>query len=150
MIHMNDQNSSQVEIVTSLVTADPIFLEALSRDVQSNSCGAIVTFCGAVRENDHGKKVVSLKYEIHPSAQEVLMQVVRKVSNRHDVVKVAVAHRYGDILIGEAAFIVAVSAVHRVAAFEACSELVDEVKAQIPIWKYQVFADGTDEWVNSA
>lgn len=147
---MSDQGNSQVEIMTSLVTADPISLEALSRDVQSNFCGAIVTFCGAVRDNDHGKKVVSLKYEIHPSAQEVLMQVVRKVSNRHDVAKVAVAHRYGDIPIGEAAFIVAVSAVHRVAAFEACSELVDEVKAQIPIWKYQVFADGTDEWVNSA
>lgn len=147
---MNDQNSSQVEIVTALVTTDPISLEALSHDVQSDSCGAIVTFCGAVRDNDHGKKVISLKYEIHPSAQEVLTQVVRKVANRHDVVKVAVAHRYGEIPIGESVFIVAVSAVHRAAAFEACSELVDEVKAQIPIWKYQVFADGTDEWVNCA
>lgn len=147
---MSDQGNSQVEIVKSLVTANPILLETFTRDVQSDTCGAIVTFCGVVRDNDHGKKVVSLKYEIHPSAQDILTQVVRKVSNRHDVVKVAVAHRYGDIPIGEAAFIVAVSAVHRVAAFEACSELVDEVKAQIPIWKYQVFADGTDEWVNSA
>lgn len=147
---MSDQSSSQVEIVIALVTADSISLEALSRDVQSDSCGATVTFCGDVRDNDHGKKVVSLKYEVHPSAQEVLTQVVRKVANRHDVVKVAVAHRYGEIPIGESAFIVAVSAVHRVAAFEACSELVDAVKAQLPIWKYQVFADGTDEWVNSA
>lgn len=147
---MSDQKNSQVEIVTSLVTADSISLEALSRAVQSNSGGAIVTFCGVVRDNDHGKEVVSLKYEIHPSAQEILNQVLRKISNRHDVVKVAVAHRYGEIPIGEAAFIVAVSAVHRVEAFEACSELVDAVKAQIPIWKYQVFADGTDEWVNCA
>lgn len=147
---MRDQKNSQVEIVKSLVTADPISLETFTHDVQSNSSGAIVTFCGVVRDNDHGKEVVSLKYEIHPSAQEVLAQVVRKVSNRHDVVKVAVAHRYGEIPIGEAAFIVAVSAVHRVEAFEACSELVDAVKAHIPIWKYQVFADGTDEWVNCA
>lgn len=147
---MSDQNSFQVEIVTALVTADPLSLEALSRDVQSDSCGAIVTFCGDVRDNDHGKKVVSLKYEVHPSAQEVLMRVVQEVAHRHDVVKVAIAHRYGEIPIGESAFIVAVSAVHRVAAFEACSELVDEVKTQIPIWKYQVFSDGTDEWVNCA
>ncbi|HEX7405033.1 MAG TPA: molybdenum cofactor biosynthesis protein MoaE [Candidatus Nanopelagicaceae bacterium] len=147
---MSDQRTFQVEIVTSLVTVDPIHVEVLSRDVQSESCGAIVTFCGDVRDNDHGKKVASLKYEVHPSAQEILMQVVRKVANRHDVVKVAVAHRYGEIPIGESAFIVAVSAVHRIAAFEACSELVDEVKAQIPIWKYQVFTDGTNEWVHSA
>lgn len=147
---MSDQRSSQVQIMSALITADAISVEKLSRDVQSNSAGATVTFCGDVRNNDHGKEVISLKYEIHPSAQDVLTQVVRKVSNRHDVVKVAVAHRYGEIPVGESAFIVAVSAVHRVAAFEACSELVDEVKAQIPIWKYQVFADGTDEWVNSA
>jgi molybdopterin synthase catalytic subunit len=147
---MSDQKNSHVEIVSALVTTDRIFVEKFSRAVQSNSSGAIVTFCGDVRDNDHGKQVVSLKYEIHPSAQAVLTQVVRKVSNRHDVVKVAVAHRYGEIPIGESAFIVAVSAVHRLPAFEACSELVDEVKAQIPIWKYQMFADGTSEWVNTA
>jgi molybdopterin synthase catalytic subunit len=147
---MDDEESSQVEIVTSLVTVDSISAENLSDAVKSNSGGAIVTFCGVVRDNDHGKEVVSLKYEIHPSAQEVLNQVVRKVSNRHDVVKVAVAHRSGEIPIGEAAFIVAVSAVHRVEAFDACSELVDAVKVELPIWKYQVFADGTDEWVNCA
>jgi molybdopterin synthase catalytic subunit len=149
-MQMSNHNEYQVEIVTSVVTIDPISVEKLSRDVASDSCGAIVTFCGNVRDNDHGKKVATLKYEIHPSAQEILAQVVRKVSNRHEVVKVAVAHRYGDIPIGESALIVAVSAVHRSAAFEACSELVAEVKEQIPIWKYQVFADGTDEWVNSA
>ena len=147
---MSDLSSSQVHIMCALITSDPISLEKLSRDVQANACGATVTFDGVVRDNDHGKQVISLKYEVHPSAQELLTNVVRKVSNRHNVVKVAVAHRYGEIPIGESAFIVAVSAVHRLAAFEACSELVDEVKAQIPIWKFQVFADGTDEWVNSA
>jgi molybdopterin synthase catalytic subunit len=147
---MTNSSNSEVHIVSALITTDPISVEKLSRDVQANACGATVTFAGVVRDNDHGKQVVSLKYEVHPSAQELLTNLVRKVSNRHDVVKVAVAHRYGEIPIGESAFIVAVSAVHRLAAFEACSELVDEVKAQIPIWKYQVFADGSDEWVNSA
>ena len=63
---------------------------------------------------------------------------------------VALAHRHGLIPIGECAFVVAVSAGHRQAAFEACSEIVDEVKRQIPIWKHQTFLDGTDEWVNFA
>jgi molybdopterin synthase catalytic subunit len=123
---MTNSSNSQVHIVGALITTDPISVEKLSRDVQSNSCGATVTFSGDVRDNDHGKQVVSLKYEIHPSAQELLINVVRKVSNRHDVVKVSLAHRYGEIPIGESAFIVAVSAVHRLAAFDACAELVDE------------------------
>ena len=147
---MTESGNSEVHIVLALITTDPISVEKLSCHVKADACGAVVTFDGVVRDNDHDKQVVSLKYEVHPSAQELLTNVVRKVSNRHDVVKVAVAHRYGEIPIGESAFIVAVSAVHRLAAFEACSELVDEVKAQIPIWKFQVFADGTDEWVNSA
>ena len=60
------------------------------------------------------------------------------------------AHRYGAISIGETAFAVAVSSAHREAAFEACSAIVNAVKAKLPIWKYQKFVDGTDEWVNCA
>ncbi len=69
---------------------------------------------------------------------------------RHDVVAVAVAHRHGLIPIGESALVAAASARHRQQAFEACVELVEETKKRIPIWKHQVFDDGTDEWVNCA
>ena len=62
----------------------------------------------------------------------------------------AVAHRYGLIPIGESAFVVAVSSAHRGPAFACCQELVERVKAELPIWKYQEFADGSTEWVNSA
>ena len=120
------------------------------QQVESDECGAIVNFIGNVRAFDHGKEVSSLSYEIHPQTEETLLEVVKEVASRHNVSKVAVAHRYGEIPIGESAFIVSVSAAHRGEAFTACTEIVDEVKARIPIWKHQVFTDGTDEWVNCA
>ena len=118
--------------------------------VESDSCGAIVTFVGNVRAFDHGKEIASLSYEIHPSTETTLNAVVHEVAERHKVKHVLVAHRYGEIPIGESAFIVSVSSEHRAEAFAACIEMVDEVKARIPIWKHQIFADGTDEWVNCA
>lgn len=118
--------------------------------VESISAGAVAIFSGNVRNHDHGKEVSSLSYEIHPSTEQVLQQVVKNVALRHQVISVSVAHRFGDIELGQSALIVAVSAEHRGEAFAACVEMVDEIKARIPIWKHQVFTDGTDEWVNCA
>jgi molybdopterin synthase catalytic subunit len=89
-------------------------------------------------------------YEIHPSASEQIKAIAEEVIRKFSVEKVALAHRYGDIKIGETAFAVAVSAPHREAAFDACSALVNAVKEGLPIWKYQKFSDGSDEWVNCA
>lgn len=136
--------------VTALLTLDPISPSTLADEVASQSAGAILTFCGNVRDHDHGKPVESLRYEIHPSSSQILSETVKEVALRHNLTGVAVAHRYGEIPIGEAALVVAVAAAHRGEAFAACSELVDEIKAKIPIWKHQVFTDGTDEWVNCA
>jgi molybdopterin synthase catalytic subunit len=94
--------------------------------------------------------VASLNYEVHPSAQAVIEKITNEVAAKHEVINVAVAHRYGAIPIGESAFVVAVAAAHRGAAFAACNELVERVKAELPIWKFQEFSDGTTEWVNSA
>ena len=63
---------------------------------------------------------------------------------------IAASHRVGTLHIGDAALVAAVAADHRGAAFETCARLVDTVKARLPVWKHQFFADGTDEWVNSA
>jgi len=127
-----------------------ILVSELAAAVRSNTAGAIVTFSGDVRDNDHGRDVASLEYEAHPTAQSLLEKVAGEIAARHEVLSVAVAHRHGPIPIGESALVAAVAAKHRKAAFDACADLVDEVKAQIPIWKHQVFADGTDEWVNCA
>lgn len=137
-------------IASAIVTTDVISVADLATAVRSNVSGAVVTFSGDVRDNDHGRAVASLAYEAHPTAQSLLEKVAREVADRHEVLSVAVAHRHGPIPIGESALVAAVAAKHRQAAFAACIELVDEVKAQIPIWKHQVFTDGTDEWVNCA
>lgn len=137
-------------VAGAFLTAEPISVSELVSLVRSNTAGAVVTFSGDVRDNDQGREVLSLSYEAHPSAQALLEKVASQVAAQFDVVSVAVAHRHGDIAIGEAALVAAVSAKHRKAAFEACTALVDEVKSQIPIWKHQVFSDGTDEWVNCA
>ncbi len=132
------------------VTDQVISAAHLTTLVQCNKSGAVVSFSGDVRNHDGGKGVSTLTYEIHPSVQEVLESIVTEVSARFAINDVAVAHRYGDIAIGECAFAVAVSADHREAAFDACSALVDTVKEKLPIWKHQVFADGSDQWVNFA
>ena len=132
------------------VTDETISAADLAKLVSGDTSGAVVSFSGDVRNHDGGKDVTTLTYEIHPSAQEVLKTIVKEVSAHFAINDVAVAHRYGDIAIGECAFAVAVSADHREAAFDACSALVNTVKEKLPIWKHQVFADGSDEWVNFA
>jgi len=138
------------ELVYAVVTDAPVHIQELSKLVANQHSGAVVTFCGDVRDHDGGKEVASLLYEIHPSAPEQIKLITQSVIGRFEIEKVAVAHRYGDIAIGETAFAVAVSAAHRQAAFDACAAIVDEVKAKLPIWKHQKFTDGSDEWVNCA
>lgn len=138
------------EVVCAVVTSELVDINNLTALVKDDSCGAVVTFTGDVRNHDDGKEVQQLTYEIHPTAAQEITRITQSVSDSFDVVKVAVAHRFGDIPIGESAFAVAVSAHHRESAFEACQALVNAVKAELPIWKHQVFTDGSDEWVNTA
>ena len=138
------------ELVYAVITDAPVHIQELSKLVANPHSGAVVTFCGDVRDHDGGKEVASLLYEIHPSAPEQIKLITESIIGRFEIEKVAVAHRYGNIAIGETAFAVAVSAAHRQAAFDACAAIVDEVKAKLPIWKHQKFTDGSDEWVNCA
>jgi len=137
-------------MITAKVTDSVITAEALAALVRDESAGAVVTFSGDVRNHDKDKGVLALNYEIHPSAQSVIEKIAAEVAAKHQIVNLATAHRYGAIPIGESAFVVAVASAHRGPAFACCNELVERVKAKLPIWKYQEFADGTTEWVNSA
>ncbi len=137
-------------MITALVTKEKISVDSLAESLKTNQAGAVASFSGDVRDNDADKSVTSLTYEVHPSAQGVIEEITYRIAAKHDVIAVAVAHRYGEIAMGETAFAVVVTAVHRGPAFAACEEIVSTVKEELPIWKYQVFADGTNEWVNSA
>ncbi|MET8852131.1 molybdenum cofactor biosynthesis protein MoaE [Amycolatopsis sp. NPDC004625] len=140
----------QVRVARAVVTEEPLSVEEHARLVEDDAAGAVVTFSGVVRDHDGGKGVRDLTYEGHPSASQVIAEVVADLSARWTGVRaVAVSHRLGALTIGDVALACAVAAEHRGQAFSACSELVDEVKARLPVWKHQHFTDGTDEWVNS-
>lgn len=132
------------------VGTDAIDADSLRRMVADPAAGATVVFTGDVRDNDHGRDVVSLTYEAHPSAVDALREVAEEVIAQHDVIAVAIEHRHGPIAIGESALVAAASARHRQQAFDACVDLVEKTKQRIPIWKHQRFDDGTEEWVNCA
>jgi molybdopterin synthase catalytic subunit len=130
------------------ITDQPLDLAAHEAAVADPRAGAVVSFQGVVRDHDHGRGVVSLDYEGHPTAAAVLREVAEEIAKDPGVYAVAVSHRVGALTVGDVALVAAVSTAHRQAAFAACARLVDEAKARLPIWKHQVFADGTDEWVN--
>ncbi|MBS4103243.1 molybdenum cofactor biosynthesis protein MoaE [Tsukamurella paurometabola] len=139
------------EVVFARVTEEPIDLAAHEAAVTRPEAGAVVGFIGAVRDHDGGRDVTGLEYSAHPTAERVIAEVVRREADAAQGVRaVAVSHRVGPLAIGDAALVVAVSADHRAAAFTTCARIVDAVKEALPVWKHQLFRDGTDEWVGSA
>jgi molybdopterin synthase catalytic subunit len=102
-----------------------------------------------VRDEDHGRTVTRLSYSAHPTAEQRLGAVLEGVAEAFPVKALAAVHRVGDLEIGDIAVIVAASCPHRGEAFEASRRLIDDLKAQVPIWKHQVFADGHAEWVGA-
>ncbi|MBB5153829.1 molybdenum cofactor biosynthesis protein MoaE [Saccharopolyspora phatthalungensis] len=137
------------DVLRADVTEQVIDVEALARSVEHRAAGAVVTFGGVVRDHDGGRGVRELEYVGHPSAAEVIAEVAQDIAARFEGVRaIAVSHRTGLLKIGDVALGCAVAAEHRKQGFSACSELVDEVKRRLPIWKRQVFEDNTEEWVN--
>ena len=134
-------------VVVAQVTESPISTPEHERAVSDPAAGAVVGFAGVVRDHDHGRAVTELEYTGHPSAGEVLAAIAAEFAARPGVEAIAVSHRIGPLKLGDTALACAVSTAHRAEAFALCGELVDAVKARIPIWKRQVFDDGTDEWV---
>jgi molybdopterin synthase catalytic subunit len=130
------------------VIDEPLDLAAHEAAVADPRAGAVVSFQGVVRDHDGGRGVTLLEYEGHPTADKILREVADEIAADPAVYAVAVSHRVGTLEIGDVALVASVSTAHRAAAFEACARLVDEAKARLPIWKRQVFKDGTEEWVN--
>jgi molybdopterin synthase catalytic subunit len=138
-------------VLRAEITEAPIALAEHEALVAHHAAGAVVGFAGVIRDHDDGRSVVRLEYSAHPSAPSALAEVLNEVAEHADGVRaVAASHRIGTLAVGDAALVVAVAADHRRAAFETCARLVDAIKARLPVWKHQFFADGTGEWVNSA
>ena len=139
--------------------SDPIRLLALRETpldvaevvaaLDDDASGARTLIVGRVGDHDGGKGVEGLDYSAHPTAEAVLRDVAERVAAEHDVHGLAAVHRTGSLAIGDIAVIVATTASHRGDAFTASRALIDTLKAEVPIWKHQRFADGTEEWVGT-
>jgi molybdenum cofactor synthesis domain-containing protein len=138
-------------VLRATVTDEPLSVDEHAALVGDAAAGAVVTFAGVVRDHDHGRGVRDLEYVGHPTAKDVVAEVVAELAAKHasgGVRAVAVSHRVGQLAIGDVALAVAVAAEHRREAFVACADVVDEVKRRLPVWKRQTFIDGREEWVN--
>ena len=113
------------------------------------SAGGIALFSGVVRDEAEGRPVAELRYSAHPSVEERLREVVDTAIRQYPIKAVSAIHRIGDLKIGEIAVIVAVACPKRAEAFEACHKIVDDIKASVPIWKHEQFADGDAQWVGA-
>ena len=117
--------------------------------IADRAAGGVDVFVGTVRDHDRDQGVTGLEYSAHPTAMTRLLEVAEKIAASYDVLALAAVHRVGPLAIGDAAVVVATAAAHRGEAFDASRALIDELKATVPIWKHQLFADGSDEWVGT-
>jgi molybdopterin synthase catalytic subunit len=131
------------------ITTSSIDHAAVIERVRSPLAGAVCTFLGTVRELTGGRRTVALSYEAYPEmALKKMADLEEEARGRWPVIELAMVHRVGDLDLGEVSVVVAVSCPHRQQALEACQWLIDTLKAVVPIWKKEIWADGEEEWVH--
>ena len=127
----------------------PLDVAEVVAALDDDASGGLTLFIGRVRDHDGGKGVDGLDYTAHPTALEKMREICEQVAEKYDVHGIAAVHRVGTLAIGDIAVIVATTTSHRGEAFDASRMLIDTLKAEVPIWKHQRFADGSDEWVGT-
>jgi molybdopterin synthase catalytic subunit len=136
------------------ISGEPLDLAAATSSVADPECGGIAVFVGTVRETaaaggSEGKRVIRLDYEAHPAlAPERLEEIARDACSKWDLRRVVAFHRTGACELGEPTVVVACAAPHRADALEACRWMIDTIKATVPIWKREVYADGSS-WIGA-
>ena len=133
------------EIATG-ITDEPLDTGALIDSARRDTCGAVASFVGVVRNHDGGESVDAIEYSSHPSSQQILRDIAVEFKDRPGVHRIVAWHRVGRLGIGEDAMVVAVAAGHRAQAFRAVEAIVEDVKAKLPIWKKQELTDGSHNW----
>jgi molybdopterin synthase catalytic subunit len=131
------------------IREEPLDVAEVTAAVSDPAAGGVSVFIGAVRNHDEGHDVVRLEYTAHPSAPERLAEVAAEVAAEFDVIALAAVHRTGVLAVGDLAVVSAASAAHRDVAYAASRALIDRLKERVPIWKHQLYADGSDAWVGS-
>jgi MoaE-MoaD fusion protein len=129
------------------VSDEPLNLDEVVRAVTTEAQGGVVTFTGVVRRESRGKRILRLEYEAYrPMAERKMAEIGAGLAAEFPGTRVAMVHRVGTLQVGELAVVIAVSAPHRAAAFEACRAAIDRLKETVPIWKKEIAEDG-EEWI---
>jgi MoaE-MoaD fusion protein len=129
------------------LSGEPLSVDAAVAEVRDDGAGAIATFIGTTRARSRGREVIHLEYEAYEGmAEQVMAELAAKLTERHELSKVAIHHRVGIVEIGETSVVIAVSAPHRGAALAACKEAIDELKVSVPLWKKETYVGG-EEWI---
>jgi molybdopterin synthase catalytic subunit len=129
---------------------DPIDVGPVVAFVSASAVGGIDVFLGTTRDeiDAQGRKLVALDYEAYaPMALQQMKDLAAKARARWPIVRLAILHRIGRVELTRASVIIAVSTPHRGEAFEACRWMIDTLKAEVPIWKREVWEDGSGTWV---
>ena len=128
------------------ITESPVDPEALREAIADPACGAVATFIGVTRNSFRGKEVQYLEYEAYaPMAEREMRMIGTEIAGLWPAVAgIAIAHRVGRVEVGEASVVIAVSAPHRREALAACAHGIERLKATLPVWKKEIFADGSD------
>jgi MoaE-MoaD fusion protein len=131
------------------VTEEPLSLDTAVAEVADERAGGIATFTGTVRRQSRGREVLYLEYEAYAEmAEDVIAQLAAELDETHDLCGISIHHRVGRVEIGEPSVVIAVSAPHRQDALAACREAIDRLKETVPLWKKEVYGDGS-EWIGS-
>ena len=129
------------------LTEGPVNLTSVVVAVVDERAGAIATFLGTVRAQSRGREVIALEYEAYAEmAEDVMGQIAAEVEERYDLCKVAITHRLGRVEVGETSVAIAVSAPHRQDALSACADVIEALKARVPLWKKELY-EGGEEWI---
>jgi len=131
------------------ISAAPIDPIRLKQSLSADAAGACVCFEGWVRDHNEGEAVQALEYEAHEAlAAKEGQKILDEASAKFDLHAAQAEHRVGKLEIGDCAVWVGVSSSHRGEAFTACRYVIDELKARLPIWKKEHYADGQSGWIN--
>jgi MoaE-MoaD fusion protein len=133
------------------LTPEPIDLAAVAAEVADERAGAIATFSGTTRVESRGRSVRHLDYEAYAGmAEEVMADLVEALKAKYELCDVAIVHRTGRVGIGETSVAIAVSAPHRGDALAACTEAIDTLKQNVPLWKKESYEEGESHWVRGS
>ena len=134
----------------SAIVTRAIDTAALLGEVATPANGATVLFTGNVRELSEGRAVSGIDYDAYEAmAAEELARIVSETAQRYGTDHVVAEHRIGSLQLGEISVAIAVGHPHRGPAFEAARHVIEEIKLRLPVWKQELFTDGTRAWVDA-